>query len=116
MDNKFRLASGTGTVNNGAATTTLIAAPGSGKKLRITWGSIGVTVAATGGGGVVSLKDGSNNIIISFPASSVDSHYIEFGNDGIPLPDNSALQLVVEGAITNQATAYAAIAGFIIGA
>jgi hypothetical protein len=114
-DNKYRLTQGVGTVSNGAATITLIAAPGAGKKLRVTWGSIGVTVAATGGGGNVVLKDGSNSIIIAFPASSVDSHYVEFGDDGIVLPENSALQLVAESAVTAQCTAYAAISAFIIG-
>lgn len=113
-DNKFKLLRTKGTVNNGAASTALAAAPGAGKCNVITWGTIAITAAAAGGGGLVSLKDGST-VIISFPANTADTYYIELGDDGYQLSANSALNLVVESAVTTQATVFAVICGYIVG-
>ena len=112
-DNKYRLARGKATVNNGAATAAIIAAPGAGKAICITWGTIAVTVAAAGGGGLVSLKDGTT-VIISFQANTADTHYLELGDDGYQLTANSALNLVVESAVTTQATVFAVICGYTV--
>ena len=113
-DNKFRLVRAKGNVNNGAASTAIVAAPGVGKAIAITWGTIAITAAAVGGGGLVSLKDGST-VIISYPANTSDVYYLELGDDGYQLTANSALNLVVEGALTTQATVFAIICGYTVG-
>lgn len=113
-DNKYQLVNGKANVNTGATTAVLIAAPGVGKKIRITWGVLAITFAATGGSGLVSLKDGST-VIISFPANTADVYYWELGDDGFPLSDNGALNLVVESAGTLNATVFAAMSGFVVG-
>jgi hypothetical protein len=114
MDQSYRFTSGKGSVTNASATTVILAAPGAGKKLAITWGTIPVTLAATGGGGLVSLKDGTTTIV-SFPANTADTYYLELGDDGYILSENSALNLVVESAGSNQASANAVICGYIVG-
>lgn len=110
----YRRVNGKANVNNGAASATVIAAQGTGKVIRLTWGVVTITVAATGGGGLVSIKDGTT-VIQSYPANTLDTYYIEYGDDGFPLTANSALNIVVEGAATTQATAFISVCGNVIG-
>jgi hypothetical protein len=114
MQQRYNLLSGAGTAANGAATTALIAAQGAATNIRLISGVVSVTLAATGGGGVVSLKDGTT-LIMRWDANAVGSFPFTFGEaTGYPLSANSALNLVVESAVTNQATAYAALTAYLI--
>lgn len=109
-----RLTQGKGTVVEGAATVELIAAPGAGKVIRLIGGVITVTLVATGGGGVVSLKDGTT-VIFSAEGDATGSIPFYFGEQGYPLTANTALNLVAESAVTNEATAFAAVTAKIVG-
>jgi pyruvate/2-oxoglutarate dehydrogenase complex dihydrolipoamide acyltransferase (E2) component len=112
---KYILVSGSANVNNGAATAAVIAAPGAAKLNRLTAGIISVTVAATGGSGRITLKDGTN-VIQSWDANSITNYQFNYGeNVGYPLSANNALNLVAEGAGANQATAYASCVGYTVG-
>ena len=115
MLQKYPMVSGSTNVAQGSATSILIAAPAAGKTTRLTTGVIAVTVAATGGSGRVSIKDGST-IIQSWDANAISNYQFNYGAEiGFPLTLNNALNLVVEGAVTNQATAYASAVGYTIG-
>lgn len=112
---KYPIVSGSGNVNNGAATVAVIAGPGASKLNRLTAGVISVTVAATAGGGRITLKDGTT-VIQSWDANAITNYQFNYGeNIGYPLSANSALNLVAEGAAGNQATAYASVVGYTVG-
>lgn len=106
---------GTGTANNAGATTVIMAAQGAGKVLSITTGMISITTAATGGGGLVSIKDGTA-ILLSIDGNSVGNTSFNFGDLGYPGTANTALNLVVEGAVTTQATARLTLVALVRGA
>lgn len=115
MQQKYPLVAGAASVSNGAATIQLIAAPGAGKVNRYARGVISVVVAATGGGGKISLKDGTT-VIMSWDADAIQSIGVVFHEStGYPGTANTALNLVAEGAASNQATCFAAINGFVVG-
>jgi hypothetical protein len=111
---QFRVKEGKANVANGSATATVIAAQGAGKVIRPTWGVLTVTVAATGGGGLISLKSGTT-VIISYPANTADTYYVEFGDDGYPWDANTAVTMVSEGAGSNQASAFIALMSNVVG-
>lgn len=109
-----RIKEGKATVNNGAATATVIAAQGAGKIIRPTWGILTVTTAAAGGGGLISLKSGTT-VIISYPANTADTYYIEWGDDGYPWDANTAVTMVAESAAGTQASAFIALMANVVG-
>lgn len=112
MIQKYQLLSGSGSATNASATTVLITGV-SGKAIRLTAGTLSITLAAVGGGGKVSLKDGST-VIMSWDANSLTASIpFNFGeNSGYPLTAGNTLNLVVESAVTTQATAFASVVGF----
>lgn len=102
--------SGTAKVSNADADETVISAPSSGR-IRVLSGVITVTVASSGGAGIVALEDGVDGTqIFKASAAAVGVHPIDFGELGYPLTADTALNLTVEGA-TTQATARATIVG-----
>jgi hypothetical protein len=115
MQQKYPLVAGSATVSNGAATSQVIAAQGAGKVIRLGRGVLSVVVAATGGGGRISLKDGTN-VIMSWDADAIQNIGIVFHEStGYPGTANTAVNLVAEGAGGNQATCFIAINGFVVG-
>lgn len=111
---RYPLVQGRVSVDNGAASAVAIAAPGAGRITRICRGVLTVTVAATGGGGVVSLKDGTT-VLNSFPAAALGVYAFEWGDQGFALTTNTALNLVSESGVTTQATAQLTINGYTVG-
>lgn len=95
---------GVGTATNGGTTASVIAAQGVGKVMRVTKGVVGVTVAATGGGGLVRLCNGTTTIA-QWPGDALGGYPFDFGDAGIALTSNTALQVIVSGAATTQASA-----------
>ncbi len=111
MIQKYQTLSGAGSATNASATVALIAGV-AGKAIRLTGGSISVTTAAVGGGGKVSLKDGTN-VIMSWDANAVSNIAFNLGETtGYPLTAGNSLNLVVESAVTTQATVFSAVVGF----
>lgn len=96
---------GNGSATNAGATTSIIAAQGAGKVLRLLECSVSVYLAATGGGGLIRICDGTTTIM-QWDANAVMSATADFSPAGYPLTANTALQLIVSGAVTNQASAY----------
>lgn len=110
---KYPITSGYGTVNNTTPSISLLAAPGAGKLLRICAGIVIVQVAAVGGSGIVTLQDGSTDIL-EWDANSVNSFPINLTEIGLALGTNNALTLLVGEAVTTQATVYAAFTAYIV--
>lgn len=97
---------GTGDAANGSADQTLIAAQGAGKSIRLQKGFCSVNVVATGGGGEVALEDGVGGTrIITADADALGTFSFDFSPSGYALTANTLLNLTVDGAVTNQATA-----------
>lgn len=94
---------GTASVTNAAGTATIIAAQGAGTVLRVTRGTISVTLAATGATGLIRLCDGSTTIM-QWDANATGGYPFNFGDSGYPLTANTALVLIASGAGTNQAS------------
>ena len=114
MHQRYEVLSGSGTVNNATPSIALIAAPLAGETIRLTAFVVSVTTAATGGSGVVTLKDGSN-VIQRWDANGTMASQIHLGDAlGYPLTPGNALNLVVENAVANQATAYASAVGYLM--
>jgi hypothetical protein len=112
MIQKYVMLNGSGSATNASATLALIAGQ-AGKVIRVTGGSIAVTTAAVGGSGKVSLKDGTT-VIMSWDANSVANISFNFGETtGYPLTAGNTLNVVTEGAVTTQATIFAAMVGFL---
>ncbi len=112
---KYPLVSGSANVAQGSATAALVTGPTAPKLTRLTAGVISVTVAAAAGGGRVTLKDGTT-VIQSWDANAVVNYQFNYGeNIGYPLSAGGTLNLVVEGAGGNQATAYASVVGYTVG-
>lgn len=101
------LLQGNGAATNAGATKAIIAAQGAGTNIRLIKANISIYVAATGGSGLWSLQDGST-VIHQGDANSIQSQIsqVDFGDEGYPLSANNALNLVVSGAVTNQASVY----------
>jgi hypothetical protein len=115
MLNNYKDLFGRATVNNGAATATVIAAPGAGKAIRVIAGVVNVTAAATGGGGTIEIRDGST-AILTFDANAVNSYPFAFDySNGYPLTANTALNIATTGAVTTQATANIAVVAYQVG-
>lgn len=112
---KYVLLSGSGSVSNGTQTIAIIAAPAANQAIRLTAGVLAVTVAATGGGGIVSLKDGTN-VIQSWDVNAISNFQFTFGESiGYPLTVGNALNLTVSAAVTNQATVFCMVVGYRMG-
>lgn len=113
MQQRYKTTSGTGTANNAGATIVLLAAPASNEIVRVTAYVLTVTLAASGGSGIVSLKDGTTTLM-SWDANALMNSQVNFGEAlGFPLSAGNALNLVVESAGGNQATANASAVGYI---
>ena len=108
------LTSGSGSVTDASSSAALLAAPGAGKLTRLMGGVICVTTAAVGGGGLVSIKNGTT-VIFSAEGDAVGAIPFSFGEQGFPLTANAALNLVTESAVTTQATANAAVVAKVVG-
>ena len=100
----------------GTENVTVQGAPGTGKRLWIQKGYIIVLVAATGaGGGEVALEDGSGGTrFIEADADAVGYHPFDFGEPGFPLALDTLLNLTVDQAATNEATARVVVVGVIM--
>lgn len=106
MNQGYEVVTGTGKPVNGDVDKTILAAPGSGKTLRLLRAVVSVTVVATGGGGEVALEDGvSGTRIFEADADALGTYVLDFGTDGYPLTANTLLNATVDGAATNQASA-----------
>lgn len=112
----YQLSTGTAEVTTSDTDETVLATPGAGKVLRIMRGTVMVTLAATGGTGEVALEDGVGGTrIFEADADAVGVFSFDFGDDGYPLTANTVLNLTVDGAGTNQATARATVIAKIAG-
>ncbi len=101
---------GTDLATNAAADKTIIAAQGAGTAIRLLGGTVTVTLAAVGGGGVVQLEDGVNGTVLWQASADALGHYfLNFGDLGYPLTENTLLNLTVVGAVTTQASARATL-------
>jgi hypothetical protein len=94
---------GTASVTTSGATAAIIAAQGAGTVIRVTRGVVSVTLAATGATGLIRLCDGTTTIM-AWDANAAMSCPFDFGDAGYPLTANTALNLIVSGAGTNQAS------------
>jgi len=108
--------SGTGqAVNSTAEEVTLIAAPGAGKRIYLQKLFVSVILIATGGGGLVAIENGSGGArIFEADADAVETIAVDFGEPGYPLSENTLLNLTVDGAVTNEATARATATGIVM--
>lgn len=114
MQQKYELVSGSVTANNATPTVALIAAPGASEVIRVTAFVITVTLAATGGSGIVSLKDGTTTMM-SWDANALMNSQINMGEAiGYPLSAGNALNLVAENAGGNQATVNGSAVGYLL--
>lgn len=94
---------------------TVQAAPAAGKRIYIQKGTLTVHLAATGGGGKVALEDGAGGArIVELDADAERELAIDFGTPGYPLTAATLLNITVDGAATNQASASVALTGIII--
>ena len=104
--NAYRKTEGTAQASNSATDATVIAAPGSGKVLRVLSITVQVVVSASGGDGTASVEDGVGGTqIFRVNADAPGTHTINFPEPGYPLTANTLLNGTVEGAATTQATA-----------
>jgi hypothetical protein len=106
------LTSGKVTVNNGSAGPTAVLAAVTNKTIVVMQFTISVTTAATGGGGVVNVLDGTT-AVWTFDANTVGNIVVNLGNRGYVLTQGNALQISVTGAITLQATANITATGLV---
>jgi len=110
----FKQVEGTGVALEATEDVTIIAAQGAGNALRITKAVISVTLAATGGGGLVALEDGVGGTrIFEADADLAGVYPLDFGEIGYPLTANTLLNLTVDGAVTNQATARVSVVAIV---
>ncbi len=115
MQQKYPLVASAKSVSNASPSAVVFAAQGAGKVTRIARGVLSVVVAATGGGGLISLKNGST-VIMSWDADAITNIGIVFHEStGYPGTANTAVNLVAEGAGGNQATCFLAINAFVVG-
>lgn len=119
MEQGYKILGGNATVTNSGATGTVITCPtsqipGATAKLYLIGGNISVTTAATGGGGVVNILDGST-VIFSVPAAAAGSFQVYFGESGYPMTPGNNITISVTGAVSNQASAGAALTSYVVG-
>lgn len=108
---------GTASVTTGAKTANLIASAGTSAVIRVIAATITVTTAATGGGGIVTLRDGTGGtVIFTGNAAALGNFQIYFGEDGFALTAGNALSLEVSAAVTNDASCSAAATSICPGA
>lgn len=106
--------SGRGAIADGTKTATLLASA-AGKRVLVKAVQICITVASSGGAGIVTLRDGTGGTVLwQDSAAAVKSFAtIVFGDDyGYPLTVGNGLSFEVSGATTD-ATAIAIAIGFI---
>lgn len=114
MQQRYELVSGSATVTNATPTLALIAAPAAGEVIRVTAFVITVTLAATGGSGIVSVKDGTTTLM-SWDANALMNSQINLGEGiGFPLTAGNAFNLVAENAVGNQATVNGSAVGYLL--
>lgn len=100
-----QMAEGQATSVNGDVDNNAIGAV-TGKTLRLMTGYVSVTLAATGGGGLVALEDGvGGTVLFQVSADAVGYYPFDFSPRGISLTAGRSLNLTVNGAVTNQASA-----------
>jgi len=87
---------------------TIIAKPGSGKKLRITHAV--VSVLSVGTDAVIALENGAGGTKF-WATNQVGTHTLNFGPRGYELSEDTALNLTVE---TANSTVYCAAVGYIV--
>jgi len=100
-----------GQVTNASPDLTLVAAQ-TGKTIYLLRGVISMLVTATGGGGRVALENGvDGSRILEVDGNSVlAGHFpFDFGEEGIPLSQNTLLNATSDSAITTQATAHVSV-------
>lgn len=111
-----RRVQGTAGVANGAADSTLIAAPNTGYAIMLRSGICAVEVVATGGGGEFALENGVGGTrIFQADADAVGTFSFNFGDEGYLLSSATLLNLTVDGAVTTQATASCSVVGEVVG-
>lgn len=110
-----------GRTTEGQATATeadqdeAVIAATSGSVIRLLTGYISITLAATGGGGLAALEDGvGGTIVFQVPAAAVGSFPFDFRPNGFPLTVGNALNLTVNAATTNEATAICTATAFLV--
>ncbi len=105
---------GTATVAQASEEATILAAQGAGKRIYIQHLAVTVLLAATGGTGEVAVEDGSGGTrLFEADADAVGVYHVDFGQPGFPLTPNTLLNLTVDGAGTNEATARATFTGMV---
>ena len=111
----YKIVNGTNTAVEATEEGTVIATQGATKVMRITHVVVSVYLAATGGGGQVALEDGSGGTrFFVADADAVGVYVLDFGELGYPLTANTLLNLTVDGAVTNQASARATAVGIVL--
>lgn len=109
----YKFLSGTDLATNASADKTIIDAQGAGKTIRLVGGTVTVTTAAVGGGGVVKLENGVNGTVIWQADANALGHYVlDYSDMGYPLTENTLLNLTVDSAATTQASARATLVGY----
>jgi hypothetical protein len=101
--------SGYGKVTNAAPSLTLLSTlTNANTGYRIKSGYIGITLAATGGTGLVELRDSDNTVLLTVPADSLGFFSFDV-EPGIDVTLNKGVKVVATGAGTNEATAVVGI-------
>lgn len=111
---QFQITTGTNEAANGSVDKTVLAAPGAGKRILLKSVVVTVTVVATGGSGEVALEDGAGGTrFFEADADALGVYSMNFGEEGYPLSVNTLLNLTVDNAVTNQATARCTAVGVV---
>jgi hypothetical protein len=116
MENQYKQISGRAIPATGAPNVLkTVLASATDCVVRLISAHIFVTVAATGGGGILQLKDGST-VLWQCVASAVGQYDIDFHDGlGYPISAGTDLTVLVSGAVTNQASAVVLATGFLTG-
>lgn len=85
-----------------------------GKVLRVMKGHVSVSLPAVNGGGLVSLEDGvGGTVIFQVDADAVGGYDFDFSPRGFPLTVGALLNLTVNGAIGDQASARCTVTAYL---
>src|SRR3990167_2043083 len=110
----YQNVSGRGAVTEAAKTADAIAAV-TGKVIFVQQVHVAITTAATGGGGIITLRDGTGGTVIwQAVATALATWNIELSTNpafGYPLTSGNALSVEVSGAVTDDANAFAIATG-----